>query len=166
MAALSAAEITTVLDTWPSDDADLPATVKAAYDSWSGLRMPAINLAIAALNDDPATGFTTPTRNGFNKPHKCRTLAAHMVEATAGGPTPLPAELRSMLPGVGETPDAVSSKIRFLENQLAEQRDTVAALVRQQAAIDAERDVTADYEIHNTVLGSLPASFLEHDPLA
>ena len=37
--------------------------------------------------------------------------------------------------------------------------------MRQQAAIDAERDVTADYEIHNTVLGSLPASFLEHDPL-
>ena len=166
MAALSAAEITTVLDTWPSDDADLPTTVKSAVDAWKDQRMPAINLAITALNDDPNTGFTTPSRNGFHKAHKCRTLAVHMVAATAGGPTPLPAELRSMLPSVDDVPDAVSSKIRLLETQLAQQRDTVAALVRQQAAIDAERDVTADYEIHETVLGSLPASFLEHDPLS
>jgi hypothetical protein len=65
MAALSAAEITTVLDTWPSDDADLPTMVKAAVDAWKDKRMPAINLAIKALNDDPNTGFTTPSWNGW-----------------------------------------------------------------------------------------------------
>jgi len=95
MAALTAAEIQTVLDAWPSADDDLPATVRAAFDSWNDLLTPTINAAVQALNDNPASEFTTPGRvRGFNKPHKCRTLAVHGVEATAGGPTPSPAELR------------------------------------------------------------------------
>ena len=162
MAALTPAEIQTVLDAWPSSDDDLPATVKAAFEAWNGLRMPEINVAVQALNDDPASGFTTPGTR-FNKPHKCRTLAAHGVATPAGGPTPLPAELRSMLPASGDT---VSTKIREMESQLSQQRDLIASLVRQQNAVDAERDVTADYEINDAVLAGVPTSFLEHDPLS
>ena len=164
MAALTAAEIQTVLDAWPSSDGDLPGTVRAAFDSWNDLLTPTINAAVQALNDNPASEFTTPGRvRGFNKPHKCRTLAVHGVEATAGGPTPSPAELRSMLPASG---DAVSEKIRLLETQLLQQKDTIASLVRQQNAVDAERDVTADYEINDKVLAKVPTSFLDHDPLS
>ena len=68
-----------------------------------------------------------------------------------------------MLPASG---DAVSEKIRLLETQLLQQKDTIASLVRQQNAVDAERDVTADYEINDRVLAKVPTSFLDHDPLS
>jgi hypothetical protein len=40
------------------------------------------------------------------------------------------------------------------------------SLVRQAAAMDADRDATADYEIHADVLKLIPKSFLEHRPLS
>ena len=162
MASLTPAEIQTVLDAWPATDDDLPTTVKTAFDAWFALRMPEINVAVQALTADPASGFTTPGRR-LNKLQKCRALAAHGVETPSGGPAPSPEELRSMLP---TSDDAVSAKIRMMEAQLVQQRDLIASLVRQQNAIDAERDVTADYEIHEKVLSAVPATFLDHDPLS
>ena len=162
MASLTPAEIQTVLDAWPATDDDLPTTVKTAFDAWFALRMPEINVAVQALTADPASGFTTPGRR-LTKLQKCRALAAHGVETPSGGPAPSPEELRSMLP---TSDDAVSAKIRMMEAQLVQQRDLIASLVRQQNAIDAERDVTADYEIHEKVLSAVPATFLDHDPLS
>ena len=98
---LDDADIRLVLDAWPADDAGLPASVRAAFDAWDALRMPAINDAIRTLNDDAAVGFLTPRGGGFNKKHKCRTLAVHSVAAPGGGVTPLPAELRTLLPAGG-----------------------------------------------------------------
>jgi hypothetical protein len=171
MAALTAAEIQSVIDTWNDDT--LPSTVKLLYDSWSNLRMPAINLAVQALNDDPTSGFTTPGGRGYHKSHKCRTLTMHGVAAAAGGPTPLPAELRSMILPASAAGDAVSERMRLLEEEVRESRATLvqqavtmASLARQAAAMDAERDVTADYEIHTDVLKLIPKSFLEHGPLS
>ena len=68
MAALTAAEIQTVLDTW--DDDALPASVKLLLGEWTDLTMSAINPAIQALNDDPTSGFTTPGGRGYHKSHK------------------------------------------------------------------------------------------------
>ena len=170
MAALTAAEIQTVLDTW--DDDALPASVKKLLDEWTDLRMSAINLAVQALHDDPTSGFTTPGGRGYHKSHKCRTLAIHGVASHDGGPTPTPAELRSMVTPVEERGNAVSERMRLLEQEvreskvaLAQQATTMAALARQAAAIDAERDVTADFEIHPEVLELIPKTFLEHGPL-
>ena len=85
MAALTEAEITQVQDAWPADVEDLPASVRSAYDAWIALNMPAINLAIRALNSDDAVGFQTPRGRGFNKPQKCRALTVRGVPPTAGG---------------------------------------------------------------------------------
>ena len=154
---LDDADIRLVLDAWPADDVGLPASVRAAFDAWDALRMPAIN-------DDAAVGFLTPRGGGFNKKHKCRTLAVHSVAAPGGGATPLPAELRTLLPAGGG--DAVSAKLRALEDQLVAAQSTIASLVRQQAAIEDNNDVTTDYEICATVLGEVPASFVSSLPLA
>ena len=170
--ALTTAEINTVLDTWPEDDA-LPPSVKLLFDGWQELRMPAINAAVQALNDDPTSGFTTPSGRGYHKSHKCRTLTMHGVPVAAGGPTPSPEELRSMLPPVEGVADAVSERMRLLEQEVRESRLTLTqqatimdSLVRQAAAMDADRDVTADYEINPSVLALVPKSFLDHSPLS
>ena len=169
---LAAAEIQTVLDTWPEDDA-LPASVKLLFDGWQELRMPMINAAVQALNDDPTSGFTTPSGRGYHKIHKCRTLTMHGVPVAAGGPTPSPEEMRSMLPPADGAGDAVSERMRLLEQEVRDSRQTLTqqaaimdSLVRQAAAMDADRDVTADYEIHADVLKLIPKSFLEHRPLS
>ena len=156
MAALSTAEIQLSLDAWPADKDDLPASVRATYDSWVALTMGPINAAITALEADPNKGFTTPGGR-VNKPFKCRALTVHGVGTAAGGPTPTPADLRSLLP---TTPDVVSEKLRKLEAQLLQQDSTIKALLRQQEAVDAERDVTANYEINKVVLDAVPESFL------
>ena len=124
MAALTDAEIQTVLDAWPADDAGLPGSVQTALDSWSGQTMVPISATITQLNDDPPEVFTTPRGRGYLKAHKVRTLVAHGVAVAAGGPTPLPAELRSMV----STPDVISEKIRVMEEQLRMQRQEIAAL--------------------------------------
>ena len=169
MAALNDAEIQSVLDAWPADDAGLPVSVQAALDSWSALTMNPINTAITILNDDPASVFTTPRGRGYLKMNKVRTLVAHGVAVPGGGPTPLPAELRSMV----SAPDAVSEKIRLMEQQLAAQRDEIAAsrveiagLQKVQDALDTERDVTADYVVNDTVQAATPKSFVNHIPLS
>jgi hypothetical protein len=94
---------------------------------------------------------------------------AHGVAAAAGGPTPSPADLRSMT----AAPDAISEKIRLMEQQLASQRDEIAAsrleisgLQRAQDAIDTEKDVTADYVVNGTVAAATPDSFVTHIPLS
>jgi hypothetical protein len=169
----TAAEIQTVLDAWPEDDAS-PASVKLLFGGWQGLRMPAINAAVQALNDDPTSGFTTPRGRGHHhKIHKCRTLTMHGVPVAAGGPTPSPEEMRSMLPPADGAGDAVSERMRLLEQEVRESRQTLTqqaaitdSLVRQAAAMDADRDVTADYEIHADVLKLIPKSFLKHRPLS
>ena len=89
MAALDDAEIQSVLDAWPADDAGLPVSVQAALDSWSALTMNPINTAITILNDDPASVFTTPRGRGYLKMNKVRTLVAHGV-AVPGGAQLLP----------------------------------------------------------------------------
>lgn len=169
MAALNDAEIQSVLDAWPADDAGLPVSVQAALDAWSALTMNPINTAITILNDDPASVFTTPRGRGYLKMNKVRTLVAHGVAVPGGGPTPLPAELRSMV----SAPDAVSEKIRLMEQQLAAQRDEIAAsrveiagLQKVQDALDTERDVTADYVVNDTVQAATPKSFVTHIPLS
>jgi hypothetical protein len=109
---------------WPADDAGLPGSVQAAVDSWTALTMGPINAAICNLNDDPALTWQTPTGRGHLKVHKARTLVAHGVPAAAGGPTtPLPADLRSMT----AAPDAILEEIQLMEQQLATQRDEIAA---------------------------------------
>ena len=162
VAALSTAEIQQTLDAWPVDLDALPASVRAACDSWARLRLGPIDLAIRDLDADPNQGFTTPGGR-FTKPLKCRALTVHGVAPPGGGPTPTPAELRSLLPA---TPDVVSEKLRSLEAQLLQQSSTIASLLRQQAAVDAERDVTADYEINALVLAEVPKSFVTLDPLS
>jgi uncharacterized membrane protein YgcG len=169
MAALSEAEIQGVIDAWPADDTGLPASVRTAVDAWTALTLGPINTAIQNLNDDPALTWQTPTGRGYLKVHKVRTLVAHGVAATAGGPTPLPADLRSMT----AAPDAISEKIRLMEQQLAAQRDEIAAsrleisgLQRVQDAIDTEKDVTADYVVNDTVAAATPDSFVTHIPLS
>ena len=169
MAALSEAEIQGVIDAWPADDTGLPASVRTAVDAWTALTLGPINTAIQNLNDDPALTWQTPTGRGYLKVHKVRTLVAHGVAATAGGPTPLPADLRSMT----AAPDAISEKIRLMEQQLAAQRDEIAAsrleisgLQRVQDAIDTEKDVTADYVVNDTVAAATPDSFVNHIPLS
>ena len=89
-----------------------------------------------------------------------------------GGPTPTPAELRPMVTPLEERGNAVSERMRLLEQEvreskaaLAQQATTMAALARQAAAMDSERDATADYEIHPDVLAFIPKFFLEHGPL-
>jgi hypothetical protein len=106
--------------------------------------MPAINAAVQALNDDPASGFTTPSGRGYHKSHECRTLTIHGVPVTAGGPTPSPEELRSILPPVEEVADAVSERMRLLEQEVRESRSTLTqqatimdSLVRQAAAMSS-----------------------------
>jgi hypothetical protein len=118
-----------------------------------------INAAITQLNDDPASAFNTPSGRGCLKAHKVRTLVAHGVSVAAGGPTPLPAELRSVV----STPDVISEKIRVMEEQLRLQRQEVAdskaeivGLQKVQDAIDADRDVTADSPLH-------PSTLHQHD---
>ena len=169
MAALSEAEIQGVIDAWPADDTGLPASVRTALDAWTALTLGPINTAIRNLNDDPALTWQTPTGRGYLKVHKVRTLVAHGVAAAAGGPTPLPADLRSMT----AAPDAISEKIRLMEQQLAAQRDEIAAsrleisgLQRVQDAIDTEKDVTADYVVNDTVAAATPDSFVNHIPLS
>ena len=49
MAALTDAEIQTVLDAWPADDAGLPGSVQTALDSWTGQTMGPINAALPKL---------------------------------------------------------------------------------------------------------------------
>ena len=78
-----------------------------------------------------------------------------------------------MLPPVEEVADAVSERMRLLEQEVRESRSTLTrqatimdSLVRQAAAMDADRDVTADYEINPSVLALVPKSFLEHGPLS
>ena len=169
MAALNDAEIQTVLDAWPADDAGLPGSVQTALDSWSGQTLGPINAAITQLNDDPASVFTTPSGRGYLKAHKIRTLVAHGVAATAGGPTPLPAELRSMV----STPDIISEKIRMMEEQLRLQRQEIAdskaeiaGLQWLQDTLDADKDVTADYAVNATVMAAVPDSFVTMIPLS
>ena len=169
MAALTDAEIQTVLDAWPADDAGLPGSVQTALDSWTRQTMVPINAAITQLNDDPASVFTTPSGRGYLKAHKVRTLVAHGVAVAAGGPTPLPAELRSMV----STPDVISEKIRVMEEQLRLQRQEIAdskaeiaGLQKVQDAIDADRDVTADYSVNATVMAAVPESFVKMIPLS
>jgi hypothetical protein len=169
MAALTQAEIQNVLDAWPADDTGLPGSVQVALDSWVALRMEPINTAIAQLNDDPTSAFTTPVGRGYLKSHKVRTLVAHGVAAAAGGPTPVPAELRSMV----SAPDAISEKIRRMEEQLqlqrkeiADSRAEIAGLQKVQDAVDADKDVTADYVVNDTVLAATPESFVTHIPLS
>jgi hypothetical protein len=134
-----------------------------------------INDAVQALNDDPTSGFTTPSGKSYHKSRKCRTSTMHGVPVTAGGPIPSPEELRSVLPPADGVGDAVSERMRLLEQEARESRQkltqqaTIAivdSLVRQAAAMDADRDVTADYEIHAGVLKLMPKSFLEHSPLS
>ena len=169
MAALTDAEVQNVLDAWPTDDEGLPASVQAALDSWKPQTMNPINAAIASLNDDPTSAFTTPAGRGYLKANKLRTLVAHGIAVAGGGPTPLPAELRSMV----STPDVVSEKIRVMEQQLAQQRQEIAdsrqeiaGLQKVQDAIDTEKDVTADYVVNETVLVATPQSFVTHIPLS
>ena len=159
---LNVAEMKSVEDAWPTSNSGLPASVQTAYDSWFGLAMPAIDAAVRQLHDDPGAEFTTPRGRGYNKPQKCRTLTIHRIAAAAGGPTPIPAELRSMIPG---SSDDVSDKIRSMEQLLERQEATIASLVRQQAAVDSEKDVTANYGIHAKVLAAVPATFVDLDPL-
>jgi hypothetical protein len=169
MAALTDAEIQTVLDAWPADDTGLPGSVQTALDSWSGQLMGPINAAITQLNDDPASVFTTPRGRGYVKAQKVRTLVAHGVAVAAGGPTPLPAELRSMV----SAPDVISEKIRVMEEQLRLQRQEIASsrveiagLQKVQDAIDADKDVTADYDVNSTVMAAVPESFVTLIPLS
>ena len=132
--------------------------------------MPAINAAVQALNDDPTSGFTTPSGRGHHKSHKCRTLTVHGVPVTAGGPTPSPEILRSMLPPTNGVADAVYERMRLLEQEARESRSTLTqqattmdSLVRQTAAMDADRDATADYEI-NAGAGSRFEIFFGESP--
>ena len=169
MAALTDAEVQNVLDAWPTDDANLPVSVQAALDSWKEQTMGPINAAITGLNDDPTSAFTTPAGRGYLKANKLRTLVAHGVAVAGGGPTPLPAELRSMV----STPDVVSEKIRVMEQQLAMQRLEIAdskkeivGLQKVQDAIDTEKDVTADYVVNEAVVEATPQSFVTHIPLS
>ena len=169
MAALNDAEIQSVLDAWPAEGTVLPESVQLAVDSWTALTMGPINTAITSLHDDPASVFQTPRGGGYLKLNKVRTLVAHGVAVAGGGPTPLPAELRSMV----AAPDEVSEKLRLMEQQLlvlqnenVASRAEIAGLQKVQDAMDTEKDVTADYVVNATVQAATPSSFVTHLPLS
>ena len=168
---LSSAEIRQIIDGWPDDEANLPQSVVDSITVWRQQVLPTIDPAVRRLHDDPEVEFSTPHRN-FRKELRCRTLVAHGV-APQGGPTPTPADLRSMLtPNEEEDPDEEQSsssgmdeRFRTLELKLVEAQSTIASLVRQQEASD-ETDATADYTVHSTVRAAVPKSFASHDPLS
>jgi hypothetical protein len=160
VATLSTAETALVLEHWPDGDANLPASVDAAFKGWKALTLASIDPAIARLNDDSAVGFMTPSpASGFVKASKCRTLTARGVAPPLGQP-PLVLELRSMLPGSSTAGADEQIKAQLLEmaERLRKQELTIAALLRQAAADDKD-DVTADYEVNATVVEALPQSF-------
>lgn len=159
--ALSNAEITSLISRWPSSIEDLPQSVRATYDAWAALTVADLNGPIRALSDDPGVEFTIPRRY-FPKHVQCVTLTAH-GKAPAGEPSPLPAELRSLL---DTNPSALlERRLKAMEEQLIEAQSTIASLTRQQDALD-EHDVSADYDIHEEVVRAVPKSFLEHLPLS
>jgi hypothetical protein len=167
MATLSTAETALVLQHWPDGDANLPASVDAAFKGWKALTLASIDPAIERLNDDSAVGFTTPSpASGFVKATKCRTLAAHGVAPPLGQP-PLILELRSMLPdsSTAGADEQIKAQLLEMAERLRKQELTIAALLRQAAADDKD-DVTADYEVNTTVVEALPQSFLALDPLS
>ena len=164
------AEIQQVLGAWPIDNTGLPATVQALFDAWSGLRMVDINAAVRTLHDEPNSGFTRPSAVGFTKLRKCRTLNAYGVSCGAI-PAPSDSDIRSIVsssaPVVGDGgSDAIAEKFRKPEEKLSEAQGKIATLVRQQAAIEDNNDVTADYEVHDDVLQAVPASFVSSNPLS
>ena len=92
-----------------------------------------------------------------------RTLSGGCACTDGGGP-PVDAARR----GGGDD----TTRLQALEKQLAAQQemlreahDTTAALARQLAAIEDHRDVTADYQVRESVLGSVPESFVNTKPL-
>ena len=168
MAALTAAEIDQIVAAWPDDDADLPASVLAAFRGWSTQTLAVINPALARLNDDATVGWTTPAPNvSFNKTLKCRTLTAHGVAPPLGA-TPSVFELRAMLPEE-EGSDSVAPEIRRQLQEMAAQlraaEGTIATLVRQTSTDDND-DVTTEHVVHPTVVDRLPKSFVDLHPLS
>jgi hypothetical protein len=165
---LSSDEIARVGRAWPSDDGVLPVSVLAAVAAWRLVRLNDIDPAVRLLNDDPEVAFTTPAR-AFRKEAKCRTLVAHSV-AAPGGPTPLPAELRSMVsssdgpdPGA-PPPSSVEAQLLALRMELDNAKATITHLARQQE--ESGVDASADYDVHDTVAEAVPKSFVSHGPLS
>jgi hypothetical protein len=77
-----------------------------------------------------------------------------------------------MLPPTNGVADAVYERMRLLEQEARESRSTLTqqattmdSLVRQTAAMDADRDATADYEINAQVLALGSKYFLGKAPL-
>ena len=166
---LSDAEATRVLAAWPSDPDILPASVGVALAAWSSVNLDAIDPAVRALHDDPSRDFSTPVR-GFRKAQKCRTLVAFGVAAPSG-PTPLPADLRSMIQSSEDDdeeahPDheqSVAEQLATLRLELDQAKSTISHMARQQE--ESGNDASADYEVHDKVTEKIPASFVTHLPL-
>ena len=160
-AMLPKAEVQSIITSWPADEEELPPSVKATFDAWSELTVAQLRAPLQELHEDPAAAFITPTGRP-TKRTKCITLTAHGV-GPPGGPTPIPAELRSMLPD--STTTALESRLRELESQLLEAKSTIASLAKHQDA-EKDTDVSADYDVHDEVVQSVPSSFGVCKPLS
>ena len=162
---LTVDEAQLVCDNWPATR-DLPPSIATAHVSWMVEHLPAIDPQIAAFLLT-APGYVTPGR--FRKLEKCRLLVAnsvpspHGVVADAG-------ELRSLLPAapsvsVNDRLDAMMAQINIQAAALSAAKSTIAALERTQGAED-DADVSAEFEIHDTVVAALPTSFVSLHPLS
>ena len=149
MAALTDAEIQTVLDAWPADDAGLPGSVQTALDSWTAQTMGPINAAITQSERRPRFGVYYTERKGILEGAQ----GAHIGRARRGGRSWRPHPSTCGACGRWFRPrTSISEKIRVMEQQLRTQRQEIAdskaeiaGLQKVQDAIDTDRDVTADY---------------------
>ena len=184
---LSTDEIDRVLKAWPDDDTSLPPSVLEGLLRWRSETYHTIDPAIQALETDTTRSFKTPSRARFPKEARCRTLVAFGVGVPNGGPTPNPADLRSMIPNnsstssprssiatqdrrEGSEKDDVSSasgddRMARLEDQLRTAQATIDSLVRQTLEVE-DKDVTTDYAVNDTVMAIIPKSFLTLNPLS
>ena len=162
---LSVIEAQLVCDNWP-ETRDLPPSVLAAHVSWMVEHLPAIDPQIAAFLL-AAPGYTTPGR--FRKTEKCRLLVANGVPSPHGVRADV-GELRSLLPAapvvsVDDRLDAMMAQINEQAAALSAAKSTIASLERTQGAED-DADVSADFEVHESVVAALPTSFVTLHPLS
>lgn len=168
MAALTTAEIDSIVAAWPGDDEGLPASIDAALRGWKAQTLTVINPALKRLNDDDGVGYTTPAPSvQVNKPVKCRLLTANGV-APPLGVNPSIVELRSMLPPAEGSSSVDPDVVRQLNEMAAALKlaeGTIATLVRQTSQHTEDEDVTTEYVIHPAVLAALPTSMVNLHPL-
>ena len=153
-----------ICDNWPAARA-CPPSILAAHVSWMVEQLSVIDPEIATFLRT-APGYTTPGR--FRKMEKCRILVANRVPSPHGVVADI-GELRSLLRAA--TPVSVDARLDAMLIQINEQaaalsaaKTTIAALERTQGAED-DGDVSADFEIHETVVSALPGSFVSLHPL-